>query len=366
MDVVSDNVVNNSYQVAGFSEATVELCNKFSDKFEKKEIEQMIQYVDYVEALVKVDKFRHLYIDEFLSNNIYVNRMLAAYGAYKPQEEHNGLLEKVERIFLSKYLPLAQKVNNKFSGFLNPEEEGQKNAYQINQGLAAMSTAGWFGNGPKITKNYIFAADSDMVFAMVVSELGIWMGVAVIILNMLLFHEMFLTGLHTIHLYQQGICIGSAICWMVQTLFIIGGNCRLLPFSGITLPLISNGGSSFVVSILMIFIVLLISVRPIAEKNKATRRNVRILQKVKQWLVPFVVIPKTEDWKEEEAKTEKEVPVFVKDGVKVEPKETQSVKVKPSDKTNLTKKTSEKMKFTQEDPEVKPKKSNWKNPLDGM
>ena len=354
MDKVSDQQVNNSYQVAGYFEASEELCNKLSDKFEKHEIELMVQYVNYVDALVKVDKFRNLYIDKFLSNNIYVNRMLAAYGAYKPQAEHNGLMDKVERTFLSKYLPLAQKVNNKFSGFLNPEEEGQKNAYQINQGLAAMSTAGWFGNGPKITKNYIFAADSDMVFAMVVSELGIWMGLAVIILNMLLFHEMFLTGLHTPHLYQQGICIGSALCWMVQTLFIIGGNCRILPFSGITLPLISNGGSSFVVSVCMIFIVLLISVRPIAEKNKIDRRKVGILPKLRQWKKPLVVVPKTENRKKEEKE-----PVLIK--------ETQSVKVvKPSEKPNLTKKTSEKMKFMQEEPEVKQKQSDWNNPLDGM
>ncbi len=232
------------------------------------------EFMTYIQILAEDADFRKMYRDKFIEKRIYANRMLSAYEAQQ-QTQAGGMVQSLKNLFFENYLPVAEKLQRKFRGFMDPVGQSQDNAYHINQAMSAMSTAGLFGNGPDINKaadGRIFAADSDMVFAMLVSELGSLMGVAVILLNLLIFQEMLFVGLESQTFYQQGICIGMGCCWIVQAFFIIGANCRVFPFAGITLPLISEGGTSLIVSLWMILLVLLISVYPISAKKLRLRK----------------------------------------------------------------------------------------------
>lgn len=303
---------------------------------DKKLSDVQNQYIAYVKVLVEDEDFREKYRSTFIEKKIYTNRMLAAYEKNKAEQQDSskqGILKKIEGIFLENYLPIARKVQDKVRGFLQPDDEGQENAYQINDGLAAMSTGGWFGNGPDVVKNSIFAYDSDMVFAMLVTELGLLMGLVVIILNMLIFQEMIFIAfdIGSYFGYAKGICIGFGFSWITQAFFLIGGNCRVFPFSGITLPMVSNGGSSLVVSICMIALVLMISVHPIGEDRNSTK-----------WLKKN---KKNDQWKKTLEK--KKVPVHV-----VEDEEDDDVKIYTKTKGYTT--------------EKKNTENVWKNPFEGM
>lgn len=256
------------------------------------------KYINYIKTLAQDEDFRRQYRDEFIERKIYTNRILDAYEKYQEMEIKDWsfakkIIEKAKNSFLQVYFPVAAKVQSKFSGFLDPKGESVGNAYQVNQAMAAMSTGGLWGNGSKINKNdetRIFAFDSDMVFTMIVAELGLIMGLLVIILNMLIFQEMIYVAIDTHALFQKGICIGMGCSWIVQTFLIIGGNCRVLPFTGITLPLISNGGTSLIISLMMVMFVILISIYPMQKKRSKKNDTGRAKQeKVKTEVVKSTV-----------------------------------------------------------------------------
>lgn len=295
------------------------------------------KYVGYLTLLAEDDTFCEKYNNEFIQRKIYQNRMMAAYtrNIEENAEVVPGFLgkicQKIEKTFLKGYFRVAEKLQNKFSGFLDPKGESKGNAYQINQGMAAMSTGGLFGNGALINKGEegrIFAFDSDMVFSMVVAELGFVMGLLVIVLNMLIFQEMIYTGLDASTLFQKGICFGMGFSWIIQAFLIVAGNCRIIPFTGITLPLISTGGTSLVICLMMVFLVLLISIYPMQRKKSKGNTEEKIPRKK-----IYVELKSEEEHEEEEP-------------------------VVPTNKT-LTYTRKEKQTEWKEEPE----EDSWENPL---
>lgn len=147
-----------------------------------------------------------------------------------------------------------------------------------------METGGYFGNGPEVVLDrQVFASDSDLVFAMIVSELGGVFGIAVIVLNMLILREALEISMLTASWYQKGISIAVGSMWFLQAMIIIAGNCRWMPLTGITLPLVATGGSSLAISIVSIVLLVLIAARPVPEywygKSGLAERTVRTKQK---------------------------------------------------------------------------------------
>lgn len=267
---ITDDEVNKSYDEEG---------KEFNDRQE--------QYREGIKVLASDAAFREKFQALFMSNTMYTNRTLHAYEqSFKTSGRTSGLFYKLKYVFLKYYMNIVGKVQEKVRGFLKPEEEEMRAAFHVNQSLSAMVSGGLFGNGPNITKSEgIFAADSDMVFSMVVAELGGFAGIVVVLLNMIIFKEAVMIALDTQSMYQKGIAIGLGLCWFLQTLIVIGGNCRFLPFTGITLPLISTGGTSLVISILMISLLALISVKPLYVCPGGGRRKLlksRYLRRVYQ------------------------------------------------------------------------------------
>ena len=317
-------------------------------------IETRRVFMDYMSKLLACDSiseedkdFRMSYYETFVSGTINRERLMAAYEEWRAAEEpgHGFIKSGPVKTFLEVYLRIAEKIQDKFSGYLNPEGESQDNASHVNECLAAMSTGGLFGNGADIYTGDIYAYDSDMAFGMLVAELGCLMAILVIVLCLLICQEMIFIGMDTPSLYQKGICIGMGVCWAIQALLIVGGNCRIFPFTGITLPLISNGGTSLLVSLLMAFLVILVSIYPVSrKKSKKIYRKRKIKEK--------------EDVKEPDAKEDADS-IFddldEEDDVKIYNPGTKSY-------TIPRRKTDQKADTKAEEPA----KDDWENPLSGM
>ena len=97
------------------------------------------------------------------------------------------------------------------------------------------------GNG---YPDLIFASESDFIFAVISEEFGMIFAVGLMIIYFLLFYRGIRIAFMTEEKFSQLLVVGISTMIACQTLVIIGGIFTIIPLTGITLPLISYGGSS--------------------------------------------------------------------------------------------------------------------------
>ena len=129
--------------------------------------------------------------------------------------------------------------------WLDPWKYANDEGYQLVQGLYAIASGGLFGVG--LGNGYpdlIFASESDFIYAVICEELGIIFAIGLMIIYFLLFYRGIRIAFTTTDRFSQLIVVGFSTMIACQTLVIIGGIFTVIPLTGITLPLISYGGSS--------------------------------------------------------------------------------------------------------------------------
>ena len=146
---------------------------------------------------------------------------------------------------------LSARVALRVSIWLDPWAPGQADrAFQILQSLYALADGGLIGQGlGQGLPTLIPAVHTDFVYAALVEEFGLVGGIALLLLFALLIYRGIL-------LAQRGSIVGSgspfesllaggiAALFAIQTWVIMGGNAKLIPITGVTLPFLSYGGSS--------------------------------------------------------------------------------------------------------------------------
>ena len=150
----------------------------------------------------------------------------------------------------------------RLTGFLNPWERPFDTGYQLTQSLIAFGRGGWFGVGlgKSIQKMfYLPEAHTDFLFAVIAEELGMIGMFAVIGLFFLLVTRIFMIGREAQRLGQHFagfLAYGFGLWMAIQFTVSIGVNSGLLPTKGLTLPLMSYGGSSLLVNCIVIAVLL--------------------------------------------------------------------------------------------------------------
>ena len=148
----------------------------------------------------------------------------------------------------------------RFSSFLNPwaAENVYGGGYQLTQALIAFGRGEWFGMGlgNSIQKLYFLPeAHNDFVLAIIGEELGLAGVLFVVALFSYFIVKAFLVG-KAAHaqgsLFNAFVAYGLALLFTGQTLINIGVNIGLLPTKGLTLPFLSYGGASLIVSCFMV------------------------------------------------------------------------------------------------------------------
>lgn len=151
-------------------------------------------------------------------------------------------------------------VLDRFSSFLNPwaAEYVYGEGYQLTQALIAFGRGGWFGEGlgNSIQKLYFLPeAHTDFVLAIVAEEFG-FVGVSVVVgLFIALVAQAFKIGKRVElsgNLFPAYLAYGIAMLFACQTLINVGVNIGLLPTKGLTLPFLSYGGNSLLISGFMV------------------------------------------------------------------------------------------------------------------
>ncbi len=134
-----------------------------------------------------------------------------------------------------------------------------KSGFQLNNGLLAIGSAGFFGHGFRNTPIYFPEAQTDFIFAVFASNFGLLGSLILLSLIALFDIRISLIAMRSntnINKYIIGGILGMLIYQQLQN---IGMTFGLMPITGITLPFISYGGSSLISYMIMIGIVFNIS-----------------------------------------------------------------------------------------------------------
>lgn len=128
--------------------------------------------------------------------------------------------------------------------------------YQIAQSLFAISYGGLWGAGlTQGSPDRIPFVESDFIFAAIVEELGMVFGICLLLLCINCFLRILALSASYSNRFFQLFTYGAAVCYIFQTFLTVGGETKFIPLTGVTLPLVSYGGSSVLSTLIMFGIV---------------------------------------------------------------------------------------------------------------
>ncbi len=170
-------------------------------------------------------------------------------------------------------------VRLRIDAWLNPWLDPSGRSYQIVQSLLAIANGGILGRGPGLgNPGLVPIPHSDFVFASIVEETGLVGGLGLLLLVALLAARGIRTALRATSAFDRYLASGLTAYLVGQSVLIIGGNTRLLPLTGVTLPLVSYGGTSLLTSWIAVLALLHISNQQDAEMPPPLPQGRTILQ----------------------------------------------------------------------------------------
>lgn len=146
-------------------------------------------------------------------------------------------------------------VRVRVDAWLAPLKYVEGKGYQITQSLIAIAEGSFFGTGIGLGHpSYIPAAKTDFVFSAICEEMGLFTGVAVILLFLLFVYRGIKISLSVHSSFARILSLGVSVSFGCQALIILGGVTKMIPMTGITLPFVSYGGSSMLMSMILVLV----------------------------------------------------------------------------------------------------------------
>jgi cell division protein FtsW (lipid II flippase) len=158
-------------------------------------------------------------------------------------------------------------VQDRVDIWLDPFKPGVVNdeGYQIAQSLFAQADGGLFGRGfgEALIEfggiSIIPAAHTDLIYAVLVNEAGLFGAAGVIGAYLLLSFRGFKTAMLANDGFSKLLATGLTAVLALQVFVIVGGVTRVIPLTGVTLPFVSYGGSSIVANMVLLALLLIVS-----------------------------------------------------------------------------------------------------------
>jgi cell division protein FtsW len=138
------------------------------------------------------------------------------------------------------------------------KEDADDNMYQVNQAKIAIAKGGTFGNGPGNSeqRNFLPQAYNDFIFAIIIEEYGLVGGALIIFIYLVFLYRSIRLFKKCPYAFGAFLSLGLSFTLVIQAMANMAVNVNLFPVTGVTLPLVSMGGSSFLFTCLSIGIIL--------------------------------------------------------------------------------------------------------------
>lgn len=156
---------------------------------------------------------------------------------------------------------LFDHVRNRVMIFLDPFSYIDAQGYQLTQSLFSVCSGSWFGLGLfGGTPEDIPFVETDFIFSAICEELGVISGICIVLICVGSFLLMLRIGMQSKDSFLRLLAYGCAVMYLFQIFLTIGGGVKFIPLTGVTLPLVSYGGSSVLSTVLLFFIVQAVAV----------------------------------------------------------------------------------------------------------
>lgn len=183
-------------------------------------------------------------------------------------------------LFVFPHLPILQEYQKaRFLVAQHPFDYARGAGHQLINSYYALSNGGWFGVGlgNSIEKQgFLPEAQTDFIFSIIVEELGMLFGLFLIAMILLLVFRILYIGIKAESRFNSYVCIGISMLIFIQMFINLGGLVGLIPLTGVTLPFLSQGGTSLLILSCAIGLALSIS-----ANEKAYRQAHKIKKRLK-------------------------------------------------------------------------------------
>jgi cell division protein FtsW len=185
-----------------------------------------------------------------------------------------GTAEKTKTENTSRLFVRVDTWINRVDAFLyGGKENNDDDSYQVNQAKIAIANGGMIGLGPGNSRqrNFLPHPYSDFIYAIIIEEYGLAGGACIIFIYLIFLFRSIRIFRKCPFAFGAFLALGLSFTLVIQALVNMAVNVNLFPVTGVTLPLVSMGGSSFLFSCLAIGIIL--SVARNAEESEPSPVN---------------------------------------------------------------------------------------------
>ncbi len=157
------------------------------------------------------------------------------------------------------------------------KDDVNNDAYQVNQAKIAIAKGGVFGVGPgnSTTRDYLPQAYNDFIYAIIIEEYGLMGGAFIMFIYLVFLYRCIRIYKRCPYAFGAFLALGLSFTLAIQAVANMAVTVNLFPVTGVTLPLVSMGGTSFIFTCLAIGIILSVSRNVEQLEGKAAIEEVK-------------------------------------------------------------------------------------------
>lgn len=196
-------------------------------------------------------------------------------------QHKDGTGEKLKTETGSKLFARVNTWVNRVGNFMyGSQEADDDDNYQVNQAKIAIAKGGWVGLGPGNSeqRNFLPHPYSDFIYAIIIEEYGLIGGAIILFIYMIFLLRSIRIFRKCPYAFGAFLALGLSFMLAIQALTNMAVNVNLFPVTGVTLPLVSMGGSSFLFTCLAIGIILSVARNVEQAEGKLKKEQVAAVE----------------------------------------------------------------------------------------